>query len=169
LKGKAMRFWTREIAGWLLVVLGLYVFYRSYTIMTEENPGSYHYVLEGGALTVIGVFLFRGGIQLLRVAVAAQVFMEAQERLERDRTKPGGMPAPSRSLPGRRSSLYPDKPSRTLETDDRRGAAAYSRPRLRRGCRPAGCLHRLFLALAVRCLITQGGAGKSLAKSRCSG
>lgn len=109
-----MRFWTREIAGWVLLVLSLYVFYRSYTIMTEENSGSYHYVIEGGALTIIGVFLFRGGIQLLRVAVAAQVFMEAQERLERDRIKPGGIPAPSRSLPGRRSSLYPEKPAGRL-------------------------------------------------------
>jgi len=35
-----MRFWAREIAGWVLVVLSLYVFYRSYTIMTEENSAS---------------------------------------------------------------------------------------------------------------------------------
>jgi hypothetical protein len=82
-----MRFWTRELAGWLLLGLSLYVFYRSYAFLTDEN----HHVLEGGTLTVIGLFLFRGGIQLLRVAVAAQVCAEAQQRLERHDGKPSGL------------------------------------------------------------------------------
>jgi hypothetical protein len=103
-----MRFWTREIAGWVLLVLGLYVFYRSYALLTDEN----HYVLEGGTLTVIGIFLFRGGVQLLRIAVAAQVCREAQERLEHDRTKPAALTPPSRSVTERRSSPYVDKSSR---------------------------------------------------------
>jgi hypothetical protein len=103
-----MRFWTRELAGWLLLGLSLYVFYRSSALLTDEN----HYVLEGGTLTVIGLFIFRGGIQLLRVAVAAQVCAEAQERLERDRAKPGGISSPSRPLAGRRPSPYTDKSSR---------------------------------------------------------
>ena len=104
-----MRFWTRELAGWLLLALGLYLFYRSYTLLTNEN----HYVLEGGTLTLIGIFVFRGGIQLLRIAVAAQVCREAQERLERDRTKPGGLAAPS-PLTGRRPAAYTDKSFRSF-------------------------------------------------------
>jgi hypothetical protein len=94
-----MRFWTRELAGWLLLGLSLYVFYRSYAFLTDEN----HHVLEGGTLTIIGLFLFRGGIQLLRVAVAAQVCAEAQRRLERDGGKLGGMPISPRPLTSRRS------------------------------------------------------------------
>lgn len=105
-----MRLWTREVAGWVLLALALYLFYRSYALLTDEN----HYVLEGGTLTVIGIFLFRGGIQLLRIAVAAQVCREAQERLERDRAKPGGFAAPSPSLTGRRSSPYSDKSSKSF-------------------------------------------------------
>jgi hypothetical protein len=95
-----MRFWTREVAGWVLLGLGLYVFYRDYQLLTEGN----HYVLEGAMLTVIGIFLFRGGIQLLKIAVAARVCMDAQVRQERDRAKPGV--ASSRPMAGRRSPPY---------------------------------------------------------------
>jgi hypothetical protein len=66
-----MRFWTRELAGWLLIGLGLYTFLTCYRLLTQ------HYILEGGSLTVIGVFLFRGGLHLLKVAVAARVCMES--------------------------------------------------------------------------------------------
>ena len=95
-----MRFWTREVAGWALLVLGLYVFYRCYQLLTDSN----HYVLEGGTLTLVGIFLFRGGIHLRKIAVAARVCVEAQERLERDRARPGGVPAPTRPVAGRRLS-----------------------------------------------------------------
>jgi hypothetical protein len=73
-----MNYWTREMAGWVLVVLGLFVFYRCYTLLTGGN----HYILEGAALTVVGVILFRGGIHLLKVAVAAQAVMEARKKDE---------------------------------------------------------------------------------------
>ena len=70
-----MIFWIREIAGWTLIALGLLVFAKVYEM-------SFHYQLLWGILfTVIGVFLFRGGIHLLKVAVAARICREAQERL----------------------------------------------------------------------------------------
>jgi hypothetical protein len=72
-----MNFWIREFVGWLLVSLGLFVFYRSYLLLTGPN----HYILEGGALTLIGIVLFRGGIHLLKIAVAARICMDAEERL----------------------------------------------------------------------------------------
>jgi hypothetical protein len=100
-----MRFWTREVAGWVLLGLGLYVFYRDYQILMEGK------IFEGGMLTVMGIFLFRGGIHLIKIAVAARVCMEAQVRLERDRAKPSGMLASSRPLAGRRPSPYPEKTS----------------------------------------------------------
>jgi hypothetical protein len=68
-----MNYWTREIAGWLLVLFGLAVFYRAYTLLTDGN----HYMIEAGSLTIIGVVVFRGGIHLLKVAVAAQVCAES--------------------------------------------------------------------------------------------
>jgi hypothetical protein len=73
-----MRFWTREVAGWLLLFLGLFVFFRSYQFLTSEN----HYILEGGALSMIGIILFRGGIHLLKIAVAAQVCMQTEEQVQ---------------------------------------------------------------------------------------
>jgi hypothetical protein len=101
-----MRFWTREVAGWILLALGLYVFYRSYTLLMA---GPDHQI-EGGILTVVGIFLFRGGIQLLKIAVAARVCMEAQQRLDGDRAKPGGPFVPTRSSTGRTSVYAENRP-----------------------------------------------------------
>jgi hypothetical protein len=102
-----MRFWTREVAGWVLLGLGLYVFYRSYSVLMDRTD----HQIEGGILTIIGIFLFRGGIHLLKIAVAARVCMEAKESLERDRAKPVGLSGPSRPMTGRRPSAYTDKSS----------------------------------------------------------
>jgi len=69
-----MRLWLREIAGWLLVALGVAGFYFSFVFLTGRH------VLEAAPMTFIGFILFRGGIHLLKVAVAAQVCQQAQER-----------------------------------------------------------------------------------------
>ncbi len=77
-----MNFWTREFAGWILVVLGLYLFSRCYVLLT----GPEHRILEGGILTLVGIMLFRGGIHLLKIATAAHICLEANERFA-DRQK----------------------------------------------------------------------------------
>ena len=64
-----MHLWTRELVGWALLALGLYVFARAFGLMTDGN----HFIAEGGALTFMGVILFRGGIHLLKIAVAARI------------------------------------------------------------------------------------------------
>ena len=74
-----MRFWTREFAGWLLIVVGLFVFRQCYVLLTQ---GEHSYFLEGAALSVVGIIIFRGGIHLLKIAVAAQVCVEAKQALE---------------------------------------------------------------------------------------
>jgi hypothetical protein len=70
-----MRFWVREIAGWLLVGAGLYAFYLAYLFCRARM------MLEAWPVTVFGIFVFRGGIHLLKVAVAARVCLQAQDRL----------------------------------------------------------------------------------------
>jgi hypothetical protein len=71
-----MRFWIREIAGWLLVGLGLFIFYTCFALLLTDRPPR---IFETGPLTFIGFVVFRGGIHLLKVAVAARVCLQARE------------------------------------------------------------------------------------------
>jgi len=61
-----MSYWAREIAGWILILLGLYIFYQAYDMLLRKR------VIEAVPLTFAGFIVFRGGIHLLKVAVAAQ-------------------------------------------------------------------------------------------------
>jgi hypothetical protein len=75
-----MRFWGREIAGWLLLLMGLYVFLTCYAMLANiDQPPR---ILEAGPLVVIGFVVFRGGIHLLKVAAAARVCLQAQAMLK---------------------------------------------------------------------------------------
>lgn len=77
-----MRFWIRELAGWLLLGLGLYVFFICYAILVSQGP----HLLEAGPLTFIGFIIFRGGIHLLKVATAARICLHAQKEILRKDT-----------------------------------------------------------------------------------
>jgi hypothetical protein len=70
-----MRYWLRELMGWLLVGLGLVIFYEAYLFCRQRHW------LEAWPITVMGIFVFRGGIHLLKVALAARVCQQAQDRL----------------------------------------------------------------------------------------
>lgn len=87
-----MRFYIREVAGWVLVVLGLVLFYQVFAFLTREP---YPAFLESGPLLLMGIFVFRGGIHLLKVAVAARICMQAADG-EAGRPRAGGerRPAP---------------------------------------------------------------------------
>lgn len=80
-----MRFWIRELAGWALVALGLYLFLICLSILLSE-PVTLPKYLEAGPLTVIGIVIFRGGIHLLKVAVAARICLHA-DKLQADRER----------------------------------------------------------------------------------
>ncbi len=89
-----MNFWVREVAGWGLVLLGVAAFGLSIRFLTQ------HYWIEAGLPSLIGIFLFRGGIHLLKMAVAARICLQAQEKLRPDDSAPRAAPRPT--LPGRR-------------------------------------------------------------------
>jgi hypothetical protein len=74
-----MRFWIRELAGWLLIGLGLYLFFVCYVILVGQGP----HLIEAGPLTFIGFIIFRGGIHLLKVATAARICLHAQTEIVR--------------------------------------------------------------------------------------
>jgi hypothetical protein len=69
-----MQLWTRELFGWILMALGVYVLFRALLLLTAGNQ----FMLEGGTVTVIGIVLFRGGIHLLKIAVAARICLEGE-------------------------------------------------------------------------------------------
>jgi hypothetical protein len=68
-------FLVREIAGWILVLLGLFLFFIAFVWIAADPP----LFLRVPIPTVLGIFLFRGGIHLLKVAVAARVCLLAQQ------------------------------------------------------------------------------------------
>jgi hypothetical protein len=65
-----------EICGWLLLVVGLYVFFQCFVLLVSDPP----LLLPAGPLMIIGIFIFRGGIQLLKIAAAARVCRALSEQ-----------------------------------------------------------------------------------------
>ena len=59
-------YWSREIAGWAIILTGLYVFWLTYEKLANKR------IFEAAPLAFIGFVVFRGGLHLLKVAVAAQ-------------------------------------------------------------------------------------------------
>jgi len=84
-----MRYRWREIAGWFFIALGLFMFYLSYgMLMGRVDPatGQVRYmIIEAGQWSIVGIVVFRGGIHLLKVAVAARVCLQAVEKGGGDR------------------------------------------------------------------------------------
>ena len=69
-----MSFWLREIVGWLMVVIGSFLLLQCYLLVKDKA------IFEAGPLSVIAIIVFRGGIHLLKVAIAARICREARER-----------------------------------------------------------------------------------------
>ena len=97
-----MRYWWREAAGWALVAVGLWIFFEAFGLWARSHP------LGAGAMTVAGIFVFRGGIHLLKVAVAARVCEQANDRLypapparPAQTPRPGAVSPPSGRVPSR--------------------------------------------------------------------
>ncbi len=65
-------YWMREILGWVLIVLGLWMFYLIYFVLFPSRK-----LIWAGPVLVMGIVVFRGGIHLLKVAVAARVCQQA--------------------------------------------------------------------------------------------
>ena len=87
------RFWFRELIGWLLIGVGLYVFAICLSSLSMPPAPGIYGILEAPILTIIGIFIFRGGIHLLKVAVAARISLAAREDVRKQQTeKPKNKP-----------------------------------------------------------------------------
>lgn len=98
-----LTYWTREIGGWTLILFGIIIFYQSYSLLLSKR------VCEASPLTFVGFIVFRGGIHLLKVAVAAQAAASLPDivpttlRRSRSGSRPVG-PTPAKAvLPGPRN------------------------------------------------------------------
>jgi hypothetical protein len=92
-----MTIWLREIAGWALVAIGLLVFYECYEILVPppvrvgpdnqvfQPPGK---ILEGAELALVGIIVFRGGIGLLKSALAARVCAPRRDPVKEEKRTP---------------------------------------------------------------------------------
>jgi hypothetical protein len=59
-------YWTREVAGWVVIGVGLWLFWQTYLKLDARR------IFEAGPMAFMGFVVFRGGVHLLKVAVAAQ-------------------------------------------------------------------------------------------------
>lgn len=68
-------FGLREIAGWALVVLGLGAFLLVWALAVERQ------IIQLGFVAFFGIIIFRGGIHLIKVNVAARIALQAQDKV----------------------------------------------------------------------------------------
>ena len=68
-------FWWREFCGWLLIGLSMLGFVLVYDFCNR------HYLTEAWPMTIIALVIFWGGIHLLKVAIAARICQQTQDRL----------------------------------------------------------------------------------------
>jgi hypothetical protein len=90
-------FYVREVMGWVLMVLGLWLFYQSYVFVMNKN------FIGSGPTVLMGIVVFRGGIHLLKVAVAAKVCRQAPVEARPSASRP----QPVR--PQRRATVVPGR------------------------------------------------------------
>jgi hypothetical protein len=62
-----MTVWLREILGWLLLGVGLAVFFLAYQTLRSQR------LIDCIPITAIGFIIFRGGLHLIKVATAARI------------------------------------------------------------------------------------------------
>ena len=77
-----MSVWLRELAGWVLLGVGLAAFAVCYFVFLLQRR-----VVEAVGLGLSGFTVFRGGMHLLKVAIAARAAREA-----------GAVPEPTHAL-----------------------------------------------------------------------
>jgi hypothetical protein len=63
-------FWVREIAGWLLVLMALYLIRTALVFVADLDTPR---LVEAGVLVLAGLGVLRAGILLIRISTAARI------------------------------------------------------------------------------------------------
>jgi hypothetical protein len=96
-----MSVWLREVIGWLLLGAGLGTFALSgHSILVQR------WLTSGILLAGIGFFVFRGGLHLLKVAMAARAALDAGKSVD--------APKPLRSISMGGSKTPPGRPKNSV-------------------------------------------------------
>ena len=67
-----MTVWLRELAGWIMLGTGLAAFALTYNFLLQR------YTVQAVILGMVAFVVFRGGLHLLKVAVAARLATDTQ-------------------------------------------------------------------------------------------
>ena len=110
-------YWAREVAGWLLIVVGLAAFYEAYDFLMRKR------MFEAVPMAFVGFIVFRGGIHLLKVAVAAQAARHMRETVSPPARRAQATARPIGPTPAKNVLPGPQNPPR------RRDEAAAGRNR----------------------------------------
>ncbi|MCY2937146.1 MAG: hypothetical protein NTV55_02165 [Planctomycetota bacterium] len=81
------RYLWREMLACVLMLLGLFGCLQALGLVGQRQ------VIAASLVGILGLFIFRGGLSLLKVAVAARIVQSTQERL---------YPAPAQPIPSNR-------------------------------------------------------------------
>ena len=65
-----MFFWLREIAGWLLIVVSLFMLRIGLIYLNDNNNPR---IIESGVVMLAGLGVMRCGVLLVRVSTAARL------------------------------------------------------------------------------------------------
>lgn len=69
-------FWMREVAGWALVVVALYLMYIAMGFLMDlQSPR----VIEAGIMVVAGLGVLKAGTSLVRISTAARICRSDRE------------------------------------------------------------------------------------------
>ena len=66
-------FWVREIAGWLLVLVSLYMLRIGLVFLSDINSPR---IIESAVVMLAGLGVMRCGVLLVRVSTAARLFRD---------------------------------------------------------------------------------------------
>lgn len=90
------RYFWREILAVVLMLMGIFGLLQALGLVGQRQ------VIGASLVGILSIFVFRGGLSLLKVAVAARIVQQTQDRL---------YPAPAQPLQvNRRLSGQPAKP-----------------------------------------------------------